>query len=194
MDTASASNAVCVWYNVISQGFDWINFWINMGGNIVAGLLSGWFVTWTYRKRDFIEANRRKKTGCVGCAMEISIKVDTALQEDCRSGYQKLQDAIFELSTGISGIKFEYEKEDDSNQYIDDMREKMSDIINATSELIFYYRHKENKDDFYGYKGNKDYVDGCIEVNKKELKRASDELFEIARRFNDYIGKSNLKG
>lgn len=187
VDVASISNAVC--NSNVSQSFDLIGFGINMIGNIVAGLISGWVVTIYYRKRDLKEIRHQKRIAAAGAAMQISVAVDTALSDNCHSGYQKLKDKISELSSDISYINFEHEKEDDSNKYINSMKAKMAVIVEANSNLTVRLKEKEFEGEFY--KINKNYVNECIDSNRTKLENASKELFEIAIDFNEYIQENN---
>lgn len=198
MDTASASNAVCVCNNIISQGFDWINFWINMGGNIFAGLLSGWFVTWIYRKYDSWKTDCKRKSTVAGSAMKISVKADTALKENSYNGYQKLNDAISDLGPSVIGAKFKqskirsklwFIKDDKSNEYIEEMKSQIEDMLKASSGLSGCFWHKESNDEFY--KKNKRYVNSSIESYKKELETVNRKLSDKSIKFNQYIHKND---
>lgn len=177
---STASDAV----KVMSVITSW-DFYINMLGNIVAGLLSGWVVTRYYRKRDAVKAYREKQYEIAGCAMNIACRVDDALFENSANGYERIYERISEISKGISDISLEYLKTEKSNEYIKKMRENVAEIETALLTLSHKMHEKEVRSPYYMQ--NKKWMDEEITTNKEKLEKNSRELFHTADEFHTYI-------
>lgn len=177
---STASNAV----KVMSVITSW-DFCINMLGNIVAGLLSGWVVTRYYRKCDAIKAYREKQYEVAGCAMNITCRVDDALFENSANGYERIHEKISEISKGISNISLEYLKTDESNEYIKRMRGNVAEIEMALLTLSHKMHEKEVRSPYYMQ--HKKWMDEEITINKEKLENNSRELFHTADEFHTYI-------
>lgn len=160
IDIATLSEAIA---QSNAPGFDWVNFWGNMGGNIIAGIITGYLVTNYYRKKDDIREYSEKCFRICGIAMNLSTIIDNAIAQNTALGYSSLNEKILELNYLVRIPTSKYIKDEFVHQNVSKMREAICEASLAATILKGRIEIREKKDSFY-YQ-NKSYHEDIITKN-----------------------------